>query len=479
MRYFTNKERTGFVPLVPIVAGLVLCLWACDRKKDKEEEDSSRTYLVNQFIVGHINSYYVWLENISLKTDMYATDHFDLFEKNMYRRLDKWSYLTDDAESMFDSYDGVETTFGLNLQFVALKDQPGNYVAVVKFVSPDSPASKAGIGRGDVITHIDGGSITESNYGKLFNASTITLRLGKIEDDALVLTDVVKSMTSRKMYEDPVQAYRIIESEGKRIGYLCYTGYVIDSHKRLDSIFGWFKKENVEHVVLDLRYNPGGAVQSILHLCSILAPSSAVQSKSVCLQEMWNGKLTEAFRQEGEDLNMYFDPKVAVNMDLKQLYVLTTRSSASASEATISGLMSYLDLIQIGDTTHGKYCAAGLFRPQKRNSRNESVVDDRIANWAMSLIMYKFANKDGFTDFTNGIAPKHLLHDDWRNYRPFGDESDPMLARAIGLITGRERVTRTATGLFDASSSSSTFRKANLAVPERGGMLQIMNDREY
>jgi C-terminal processing protease CtpA/Prc len=482
MKYFTNnteKEGVRFVLPVMIVAGLCLCLLACNRKeKEKDEEELSETYLVNQFIVGYINNYYLWLDDVSLKTDMFATDHFDLFEKNMYRQLDKWSYLTDDAEAMFDSYDGVEKTFGLNLIFVRIEDQPGNYAAIVKFVTPDSPAAKAGIGRGDVITHIDGAAITESNYRKLYNASSITLLFGKIENSELVLTDVVKSMTSTKMYEDPVQAYRIIESDGKRIGYLCYTGYVIDSHKRLDNVFREFKNANVEHMVLDLRYNPGGAVKTILYLNSILAPYSAVQNQSVCLREMWNGKMTEALKNEKEDLNMYFDSKVPVNMDLKQLYVLTTRSTASASEATISGLMPYLDVVQIGDTTHGKYCAAGLFRPQIRDANNKYVVDDRIPNWAMSLIIYKYANSDGFTDFSNGIPPKHLVYDEWWNYRPFGDESDPMLAKAIALITGRERTTRAGSAkLLDASSSP--FREANLAVPERGGMLLPMDNREY
>ncbi|MDR2466518.1 MAG: hypothetical protein LBD35_03910 [Prevotellaceae bacterium] len=477
MKYFTNKEKTGFVPFVAIVAGLCLCLWACNRKeKDKDDAELTQNYLVNQFIVGYINSYYLWLDDISLKTDMFAADHFDLFEQNMYRRLDKWSYLTDDAEAMFDSYDGVETTFGLDFSFARIEDQPGNYIAILRFVSPDSPAAKAGVGRGDIITHIDGAAITESNYRKLYNAPNITLRLGKIEDNKLVLTDVEKSMTSIKMYEDPVQAYRIIESDGKRIGYLCYTGYVVDSHKKLEYVFKEFKNANVEHVVLDLRYNPGGAVKTILYLNSILAPYSAVQNQSVCLRETWNKKIMAEFEQEKQDLNMYFDSKVPVNMNLKQLYVLTTRSTASASEATISGLMPYLDVVQIGDTTHGKYCAAYLLRPQIRDANNKYVVDDRIPNWAMSLIVYKYANKDGFTDFSNGIAPKHLVYDDWRNYRPFGDESDPMLAKAIALITGRERTTRTGGAeRFDASP----FRKANLPVPERGGMLIPMEDRKH
>ena len=48
------------------------------------------------------------------------------------------------------------------------------------------------------------------------------------------------------------------------------------------------------------------------------------------------------------------------SLNLNRVFILTTRSSASASELIINCLDPYIDVIQIGTTTYGKYQASGL-----------------------------------------------------------------------------------------------------------------------
>ena len=55
----------------------------------------------------------------------------------------------------------------------------------------------------------------------------------------------------------------------------------------------------------------------------------------------------------------------------------------------------------------------------------------------MSLIIYRFANRDGVTDFKNGFTPDYEVKDDLFNTYPLGDERDPHLAKALELITGQ------------------------------------------
>lgn len=239
-------------------------------------------------------------------------------------------------------------------------------------------------------------------------------------------------MQAVEMYLDPVNTNTVIDKGAKRIGYLCYTDYVEKSHDKLVEVFKEFKRESVTDVVLDLRYNPGGASLSVPFLSSILAPKNVVEKGEVCLEELWNDGYMAYFKRKGEDRNEYFQKNIGVNMDLSHLYVLTSKSTASASEATMVSLMPYMDVIQIGEPTHGKYCGAALLRPMASNDR----VDAEIGNWAMSLVIYKFANKNGLTDFKDGLTPTFSVTDDWMCQYPLGDERDPMLAKAIEVITG-------------------------------------------
>ena len=132
-------------------------------------------------------------------------------------------------------------------------------------------------------------------------------------------------------------------------------------------------------------------------------------------------------------MNTYFHPDIPVNLNLDKVYVLTTGSTASASEATISGLSPYMDVVKVGQSTHGKYCGAALLVPTDAMG-NE---DEEISNWLLSLVIYKFVNIEGFTEFKDGIAPDYEASDNGLLYGiPLGDPNDPMIAKAIEVITG-------------------------------------------
>lgn len=406
------------------------------RPDHQQQEAPALTQKVNNFVVDYFRDAYLW--NNTLPSDInvrYETDPIAFFDKLKYLPDDRWSYLTDDADALFNGYEGVQTSFGYSLA-LGMFSNTGNYFGIIQFVYPNTPAEKAGLKRGDLLVLMNDGDITEKNYMDLFNASTIKLSLGELTDEGSIgLKDQTVSMTALEMYLDPVNTYKVIEKGSKKIGYLCYTDYVPESHAKLAEVFSGFLARGVTDVVLDLRYNPGGASISAEYLSSLLAPAAVVNSKSVYLKHIWNDKYMAYFKQQGEDPDSYFDKTVPVNMNLNHLYVLTSRGTASASEATMVGLSSYLQLTQIGDTTHGKYCGALLLQPEIQVN-GKWVVDKEIENWAMSLIVYRFANSNGVTDFKNGFVPDWRIDEDLFATMPFGDERDPLLAKAISLITG-------------------------------------------
>ncbi|MDR1406411.1 MAG: hypothetical protein LBJ23_00005, partial [Tannerella sp.] len=298
-------------------------------------------------------------------------------------------------------------------------------------------ADRAGLKRGDFIVGLNGGDITRENRMELYDAPSLFLTPGTLTEAGLAPEPTLIVMNAEQIYEDPILKDTVIVKDDHRIGYLSYADYTQVSEEALVRVFSGFKSRGVTDVVLDLRYNGGGYVRTMSVLVSILAPSQAVKDKQVYLKQIWNPLLGEYLLQEGADLTERFTDTLAVNMDLNRLYVLTTEYSASASESTIVGLRPYLHLVQIGDTTHGKYCAGSLFPALVQNSRNEWVEDADISNWGMYLMIYRLANVTGDDSFLGGLAPDILADEDYFPLLPWGDERDPLLGQAIADITGR------------------------------------------
>lgn len=415
----------------------ILLLAACEKKESTEKgSEDYLTLKVNNFIMSYMTDAYLWNDRIPTNIDIRKeTDPFAMLNKMIYEPLDRWTYLSDDAEALLKEYEeGVSTTYGYRITVYRFSNSDDLF-GVVHFVYAGSPAEQAGVKRGDILLQINDKDITEDNYLDLYYSANISLRMGEITEDGIALSEKTVSMQAVEMQLDPVLEYKVIDKGAQKIGYLCYTDYMITSHAKLAAVFTEFEQAGVTDVVLDLRHNPGGAALTAGYLSSILAPRNAVETESLYLKELWNDEYMDYFEKQGEDLNQYFDKDaLPVNMNLDRLYVLTTKNSASASEATIVGLKPYLNVIQIGEPTHGKYCGALLIQPWDSKGN----VDKEIGNWLLSMVTYKYANKDGLTDFVDGLEPTYPVENDWTNYLPLGDENDPALATAISLITGNE-----------------------------------------
>ncbi|MDR0349575.1 MAG: hypothetical protein LBH90_08825 [Tannerella sp.] len=423
---------------------LLLFFTACsDDKKNEliivpENPIPKETLLVNDFIATNVRDAYLWTSTINwagIEPDK-EPDSFDFFEKLRYDQEDKWSMLTNDQAALSDGFAGVSTTYGYQLIFGKYSNVDA-FFAIVLYVYPGSPAEKAGLKRGNFITSKGFEYITKDNYMDLYNTSSLLLSTGIYKDGEIVPDSSMKYIMAEKMYEDPIHACTVITKGAHKIGYLCYTDFTMESESRLQDIFTEFKLNKVTDVVLDLRYNGGGFARTSCLLSSILAPLSAVKGKEIFISEHWNDAYMDYFKKRGADTNEYFTDTLAVNMNLSRIYVLTSRSTASASESTMVGLTPYLELIQIGDTTHGKYCGGVVFSPEVWDKEKESWIPvEEIDHWGMYLMIYRFANKNGATSFTGGLVPDIQVEEDYFNLYPFGDERDPLLAHAISRITG-------------------------------------------
>ena len=397
-------------------------------------EDERISLKAKKFVYDYTAEAYLWRQHINSSVDYRtAASPQELFEQMRYHELDKWSYVSDDSQQEMEEFQGVYTTFGYSLAFGWFTNLPDRYFAVVRYVYDGSPAQAAGLERGDVILSLNGMDLNKDNYMYLYYAPSLEIGLGKYSGNSISPTQDTVSMTAVKMYEDPVVEAKVLDCNGTKVGYLFYAGFYEDSHSRLAQVFGKFKEEGIKELVLDLRYNPGGSAATPPYLASFFAPEEAVKGRSVFLTQTWNSLYMDYFAGKGEDMNTYFVPGIPVNLNLDRVFVLTTESTASASEATISALMPYMDVVTIGGATHGKYCGAAMIVPTDSKGNR----DREIGNWLLSLVVYKFVNKDGYTEFKDGIRPSYEVEDSGLlGGIPLGDASDPMLEQVFSIIGG-------------------------------------------
>lgn len=412
---------------------IMLLLWACeDDKIDGDDEELTiphETLVVNEWIKDNMELYYYWNDKMPTNIDFTKeADSKAYFDKLLYKEKDKWSFITDDYPAFKAERQGIPVTMGYSPAFYLVSST--RIVAVVKYVYPGSPADEAGLKRGDIILSINNTELDISNYYDLYSRADYSVQLGKLENSSFNYSGQSLSMTARVTLTDPAIYNKVFDIDGHKIGYLVYVEFISGEEGKLllelDTIFNEFKAQGITDLVVDLRYNPGGDIDAAVHLASQIAPFAVMNNSELLISLQYNSGLQDYLESDDEYKDMLYEKfkVVSSNIDMDRVYFLTTSGSASASELVITGLEPYMDVIQIGDSTYGKYAGAW-------------VLPDDNEQWAIIPVVMKYANADGYTDFADGLIPDYEMEDDVFDAVPFGDPSDPMLAKAIELATGK------------------------------------------
>lgn len=404
--------------------------------------DISSYYSINKWILEEMQAYYLWEDKLPEVTDTTSIDPETFFYSLLYDDLDKWSFITDDYSGLSAELEGTPTSMGYSPAFY-LYNNSKNVLIIVEYVYPDSPAETAGLKRGDIILAIDGELMDTTNYYDLYSGSSYTVKLGSYSSTTgnLSYSGTELSMIAAEIDADPAIYHTVIEYGGVKTGYLVYTEFVSGTNDKylstLDDIFDEFSDAGVANLIVDLRYNPGGVIDCAGHLASAIAPSNVVVNKKVLVNMDYNEMLDyyfEYYEGKNSDNLKYRFPSNNHNLNLSTVYFLTTSGTASACELLISGLRPYMNSIIVGESTYGKYTGAFVLSDYN---------DPPVHNWGIIPIVLKYSNADGYTDFVDGLTPDYEIDDDLVNAVPFGDTSDPVLAKALEVITGQTTVATT------------------------------------
>ncbi|WP_299287603.1 S41 family peptidase [uncultured Mucilaginibacter sp.] len=349
----------------------------------------------------------------------------------------KYSFI--DQGQVATSLGGTNGDYGFSVFYNTTSDLR------VKYVYPGSPADKAGLVRGYQITAISGvPSLTytnssNSNYTALvnaiFNSTTITMTVQKPDNTTFNTT-----LNTANYTVNPVLKSKVLDlGNGKKIGYLVFNTFtVLDNAKpNLEPAFTSFTAAGVTDLVVDLRYNGGGSVQTAEYLSNLIVPPA--KTNTVMYTQYYNDKLQNDkcplfAKKLGLDVTKYpgeFKPtnnqalfSKQGSLNINRVFFIVTGNTASASELTINNLIPEMNVQLIGTTSYGKPVgfygipigAYQYYTPEfeSKNSANQGG--------------YYAGMTPGSVTYPGVQASDDVTHD-------FGDVNEALLARAINYTT--------------------------------------------
>lgn len=208
---------------------------------------------------------------------------------------------------------------------------------------------------------------------------------------------------------------------GKRIGYAVYDQF--DTNSDVRSLAVKFKNAQVQELILDLRYNPGGYVSTCNDLASFIVPTKHLGK--LFQQHKYNDILTRermvAGGGNGVDSTYLHSTSwyKQWGLNLSRIVVLTTESTASASEALVMCLRPYMKVVTIGTTSCGK------------DVGSYTIADNRY-KYQLQPITFRYYTALNDSTPVTGIEPDIYVEDD-RMYKR-GDTHEALLNAAIGYL---------------------------------------------
>ena len=344
-----------------------------------------------------------------------TAEALDLIEDKYYREVDRGelsdaalagavenlddrfsAYLSPKAYGQFE--ESLDNAFsGVGTAILGVEDG----LRIVK-VYDGSPAQKAGLREGDVVTHSNGRKLTGLSEsaatalikGREGTAVTLTLKRGE---------RTFKRRIRRARIEVPVVESRIANAGGERVAYVALAGFVNQANEQVADAIRRLKRRRAKGIVFDLRGNGGGLVtQAQLVASMFLADGTIVTTKGRAV--------------ESQTLHAVGQP-IAGKLPT---VVLVDRNTASASEIVAGALQDRKRAKLVGQNTFGK----GVFQ-QVMPLDNGGALDITVGQYFLP----SGRNLGGAgTKSGSGLKPDVVVRND--NDR----EGDEQLERALDVL---------------------------------------------
>ena len=427
---------------------------------------------VNSWIFENMEFWYLWSDELPSSADK-NLDPKTYFQSLLHKD-DRFSWIQTNYQELLNSLQGISKEAGYEYVLYREKELSDNVILQILYTKQGSPAEKAGLKRGDVVSHINGQQLTTQNYQNLLKAirENHTLQYKPLLTGEDKFGEVKTLALSTVEYsENPNYLHKVIEQDGKKIGYFVYNFFAGGTDTQpgkydaeTDAIFATFKANGITDLVIDLRFNSGGSESSARNLASLIG--RGIDRSKIFARRKYNDKVEQAILDDdklGEDylITRFGEESANVGNQLSagRVYILTSSRTASASELIINALKPFMEVFLIGDTTYGKNVGSvSLF--EENDSKNL---------WGLQPIVVKVFNSQDQSDYSNGFSPDVIHKDNGLFLYPLGDPREALLGQAIGHITGTATLSRARAEQRTPVGHSLDFKRRgfNLVIDDR------------
>jgi len=350
-------------------------------------------------------------------------------------KLDRYSFL-DRTGAVSDQIEGGKLgNLGMEISWA---NDNGTTSLWVIYSYAKSPAGDAGIGRGWQIIKVNGSSdVTFDGPGYGDGSSTnLNNVIDAVYNDPSAtftfvrpdLTDTTISLNSAEYTFNPVLLDTVLTMNSTPVGYMVFSTfsdvYTYNSNgdvsggtvtkTAIDAAFQKFTSAGVKDLIVDLRYNGGGAVSTAEYLDNLIAPASA--NGKEMYQYMFNKEWTNYYASQQVGLSVDFTNPGGLSLD--HVFFIVGPDTYSASELTMNNLKPYMDVKLVGATTGGKPVG---FIPQSIYVVNDTTgASTHMAD--LYAINFETENALQQGGYFQGITPDATA-DDYVDY-PWADARD-------------------------------------------------------
>lgn len=299
------------------------------------DDDACKEMITFLYGLSLLRSHYV---------DGSKTNYRDMFRsalRGVMQDLDRFSNFETPQ-----SFEETQKDFSAQFGGVGVTLSTRNGVLEIVGVTEDGPAEKAGIKAGDVIVKINGQDLNKLKLsdciGMLRGEVGTTVELGVRRAG---VKDELSMHVVRGTVEVPsvVGAHILPDSGG--IGYLRILQFARDTPGRLDTALAKLSAEGMTSLVIDLRNNPGGIVDSAVEVCSRFVK----EDQTLVTLEWRDPSKNQTYKTV--NCTKYYNLPVIL---------LVNGNSASAAELSASALRDLKRVVVLGEKTFGKGSAQNI-----------------------------------------------------------------------------------------------------------------------
>jgi carboxyl-terminal processing protease len=330
-----NRTKIIIVAFLVLIGGIAL-----DDKYSQQYFDVAKNLDIFATLYREVNTYYV--------DEVDATEFIRTGIDAMLNSLDPYTnFISEDQIEDFRTlttgeYGGIGAVIG---------QRDGEILVIMPYEG--DPADKAGLKAGDKILKVNKIEVkgkTTGEVSKLLKGqskSTLLLEISRINREESFEVEIMR----KNIKIANVPYWGLIDDE---IGYIRLTDFSIGSYSEVRKGIEDLQKQGVKKLIFDLRENPGGSLDEAIKICSIFLPTGTpvVETKG-------------RYEQYNKSYNTLIPPLDTANMPL---VILTSESSASASEIVAGVIQDYDRGILVGQQTFGKGLVQ-MTRPLVYNSQ--------------------------------------------------------------------------------------------------------------